>query len=66
MLFPSPSASNTDKDAPNHIPENMIGYAHTLLEIQKDSYIPILPEILFAPTRYGITILVSSFTDDRS
>ena len=66
MLFPSPSASNMAKDAPNHIPENMIGYDHTPLEIQKDSYIPILPANLFAPIRYALTILESSFTNDRS
>ena len=33
MLFPSPFAWKMAKDAPNHIQENMIGYAQTSLKI---------------------------------
>ena len=36
MLFPSPSAWKMAKDAPNHIPENMIGYAQISREIHED------------------------------
>ena len=34
------------KDPPNHITENMIGYAHTPREIHEEIYILIYPEDL--------------------
>ena len=36
MFFPSPFAWKMVKDASNHIPENMIGYAQTSREIHED------------------------------
>ena len=36
MFSPSPSMQKIAKDAPNHIPEDMIGWAHTSREIHKD------------------------------
>ena len=36
MFFPSPSVWKTVKDAPNHIPENIIGWSQTSREIHKD------------------------------
>ena len=33
VFFPSSSACKMVKDSPNHIPDHMIGYAHTLSEI---------------------------------
>ena len=37
IFFPSTSACNMVKNAPNHIPQNMIGQAHTSCETQKDN-----------------------------
>ena len=53
MLFPLPSAWNMVKDSPNHIPENIIGYAHLPREIHEDGYVPILLEVLITPTPEG-------------
>ena len=53
MFFPSPSAWKVLKDAPNHIPDNMIGYDQTPCEIDEDNYILILMEVLIPPTQYG-------------
>ena len=36
MFFPSPSVWKMAKGAPNHISENIIGYAQTSREIHKD------------------------------
>ena len=46
MFLPEPSAWNMVKDAPNHILDNMLGYAHTPREIHEDGYIPIFTEVL--------------------
>ena len=43
----------------------MIGQDQTPREIHKDSYIPIFPEAFITPTKYGLTLLESGFTDDR-
>ena len=42
MFFPSPYTWKVVKDAPNHIPINMIGLAHTSREIFKEGDVPIL------------------------
>ena len=64
MLSPSTSALKTVNYAPKKIPENMIGYAQTPHKINENIHIPILPSLLINPTKYGITILESGFTDD--
>ena len=37
MFFPSPSTWEMVKDAPSHIPENIIGYAQTSREILEEN-----------------------------
>ena len=37
MFFPSPSVWKMVKDAPNHIPENIMGYTYTSFKIHGDS-----------------------------
>ena len=49
MLFPSPSTWKMVKDAPNHVPMNMIGLAQTSREIPKDGDFPIFPVVLSTP-----------------
>ena len=49
MLFPSPSKWKMVKDAPNHIPMNMIGLAQTSREILEDGDVPIFPVVLSTP-----------------
>ena len=51
MFFPSPSTWEMVKDAPNHVPMNMIVLAQTSREIIEDEYVPILPVVLITPTR---------------
>ena len=49
MFFPSTSTSKMAKDAPNHVPMNMIGLAQTSREIFKEGVVPILPVVLSTP-----------------
>ena len=49
MLLPSPSTWKMVKDAPNHVPMNMIGLAHTSREILEDGDFPIFPVVLSTP-----------------
>ena len=37
------------KDAPNHVPINMIGFSQTSCKILDDSNVPILPVVLINP-----------------
>ena len=46
MFFPSPSTWKMVKDAPNNVPTNMIGLAHTSCEILKDGDVPIFLVVL--------------------
>ena len=46
MFFPSPSTWKMARDAPNHVPMNMIGFAQTSREILEEGYVPILPVVL--------------------
>ena len=54
MFFPLPSTRNMVKDAPNHVPMNMIGLAQTSREILKDGDIPIFPVVLMTPKPEGV------------
>ena len=49
MLFPSPSTWKMVKDAPNHIPMNMIGLSQLSRKILEDGDVPIFPVFLIAP-----------------
>ena len=49
MSFPSPSTWKMVKDAPNHIPMNMIGLAQTSREILEDGDVPIFPVVISTP-----------------
>ena len=49
MFFPSPSMWNMLKDAPNHVPMNMIGLAQTSREIIEYGDVSILPVVLSTP-----------------
>ena len=49
MFSPSPSTWKMGKDAPNHVPMNMIGLAHTSREILKDGDVPIFLVVLINP-----------------
>ena len=42
MFFPSPSTWNMVKDAPNHVPMNMISSSQTSHKILEDGDVPIL------------------------
>ena len=44
------------KDAPNHVPVNMIGSAHTSLEILKDSDVPIFLVVIITP--YSLQLIL--------
>ena len=46
MLFPSPSTRKMVKDAPNYVPTNMIGLAHTSRKILKDGDVLIFLVVL--------------------
>ena len=45
-VLPFTSTWKGVKDAPNHVPMNTIGLAHTSCEIFKDSDVPIFPVVL--------------------
>ena len=49
MFFPSPFTWNMVKDAPNHVPTKMIGFAHTSQKIIEDDDVLILPVVLINP-----------------
>ena len=49
MFFPSPFTCKTVKDAPNHVPINVIGSAHTPRVILEYSDVSILPVALITP-----------------
>ena len=49
MFLPSPSTWNMVKDAPNHVPMNMIGLVQTSRKILEDGDVPIFPVVLFTP-----------------
>ena len=49
MFFPSPYTWNMVKDAPNHVPMNMIGLSQNSREILEDGDAPILPLVLSTP-----------------
>ena len=49
MLFPSPSTWKIVKDAPNHVPTNMICLYQTSRKILEDGDVPIFPVVLFTP-----------------
>ena len=51
MFFPSPSTWEMVKDAPNHVPMNMIVLAQTSREIIENEDVPIFPVVLITPTR---------------
>ena len=46
MFFPSPFTWKMVKDAPNHVPMNIIGLFQTSYEILKDGDVPIFPVVL--------------------
>ena len=46
MLFPSPSTWKMMKDAPNHVPMNMIGFDQTSREILEDGDVPVFLVVL--------------------
>ena len=50
MFFPSPSTWEMVKDAPNHVPMNMIVLAQTSREIIENEDVPIFPVVLITPT----------------
>ena len=58
MLFPSPSTWKIVKDAPNHVPMNMIGLDHTSRKIPKDGDVPIFPVVLITPDPLHLTVIV--------
>ena len=49
MFFPSPFTCKIVKDAPNHVPMNMIDSAQTSREILEDDDVPILLVVLIPP-----------------
>ena len=55
MFFPSPSTWNMVKDAPNHVPMDMIGLDQTSREIPKDGNVPIFPVVLSTPDLLQLT-----------
>ena len=54
MLFPSPSTWKMAKNAPNHVPVNMIVLAQTSREILEDVDVPIFPVVL--STTYNLQV----------
>ena len=46
MFFHLPYVWKMEKYSPNHILDNMLGYAHTPRKINEDGYIPIFTEVL--------------------
>ena len=66
MFFPSPSTWKMVKDAPNHVPMNMVGLAHTSREIPEDGVVPIFPVVISIPYSkqfncYCTGIMLSTF-----
>ena len=49
MFFPSHSTWKTMKDAPNHVPMNIIGLAQTSREILEDGDVPLFIVVLSTP-----------------
>ena len=49
MFLPSPFTWKMVKDAPNHVPMNMIGLEKNLREIIEEGDVPILPVVLNNP-----------------
>ena len=49
MLFPSTSTWKMVKDAPNHVPTNMIGLSQTSRKILKDGDVLIFLVVLITP-----------------
>ena len=49
MFFSSPSTWNKVKDAPNHVPMNMIGLAQTSRKIIEDVDVPIFRVVISTP-----------------
>ena len=47
-----------EKDAPNHVPINMIGLAQTSRKILKDGDVPIFPVVLITPDSLQLTVIV--------
>ena len=56
MLFPSLFVLNMAKDTPNHILDNMIGWAQTPNKIHEGGYIPIFLSVLITPTKYDLVL----------
>ena len=48
MFFPPPSTWKMTKNAPKHVPMNMIGLSQTSCEIIEDGDVPIFPVVLIA------------------
>ena len=59
MFFPSLYTWNMLKDAPNHVPMNMIGLAHTSRKIIEDGDVLIFPVVLITPDYLQLTVIVS-------
>ena len=58
MFFPSPPTWEMVKDAPNHVPMNMIGLAQTSRKILEDGDVPIFPLVLITPYSQQLTVIV--------
>ena len=56
MFFPSLSTWNMVKDAPNHVPMNMIVLVHTSHEILEDGDVPIFQLVLSTPDPQQLSI----------
>ena len=61
MLLPSPSTWKMVKDAPNHVPINMIGLAQTSRKILKEDDVPIFPVVLSTP--YSSQFILNHYCD---
>ena len=53
-----PSLVPTVKDAPNHVPMNMIGLAHISRKILEDGDVPTSPLVLITPYYQQLTVIV--------
>ena len=62
MFFPSPSTWKMVKDAPNHVPVNMICLAHTSRKILEESDVPIFLVVLITPTHMDHTSVPKSLS----
>ena len=56
MFFPSPSTWNMVKEAPNHVPMNMIGLTQTSPKILEDGDIPIFQVVIITPDSLQLTL----------